>query len=68
MSESLRIDDLTEDETVALNYNLKQIDEHTPRNELRSAYYDGKRAVKQIGTVIPPQYSNLGIALRASRA
>ena len=32
-------------------------------NERRSSYYDGKVAVKQIGSVIPPQYARIGVAL-----
>ncbi len=35
----------------------------TRRNLLRASYYDGKRAISQIGTVIPPQYYRLGIVL-----
>jgi hypothetical protein len=34
-----------------------------PRNLLRASYYDGKRAIRQVGTIIPPQYYRLGIVL-----
>jgi hypothetical protein len=30
---------------------------------LRASYYDGKRALRQVGSVIPPQYYKLGIVL-----
>lgn len=63
MNDALIIDDLTEDETVALNANLKKLALHADRNVLRASYYDGKRAAKQIGSVIPPQYARLGLAL-----
>jgi hypothetical protein len=33
------------------------------RNLLRASYYDGKRAVRQVGTIIPPQYYRLAIVL-----
>lgn len=63
MIEPLRIPGLTEDENVTLNVLVEQLVQKSRRNLLRSSYYDGKRAVNQIGTVIPPQYANLGIAL-----
>jgi hypothetical protein len=61
--EALRLKGLSDDETVTLNVNLEQLREKQPRNLLRSGMYDGKRAVRQIGTVIPPQYSKIGLAL-----
>ena len=63
MSESLRIPGLSEDETVTLNALIEQLDEKSKRNVLRSSIYDGKRAIKQVGTVIPPQYRKLGLIL-----
>lgn len=63
MTEPIRIKELTDDETVALNYLIEQLDEKTPRNFLRKSYYDGKRAIRSVGSVIPPQYEKLGIAL-----
>lgn len=63
MSESLRVPGLSEDETNTLNHLVEKLDSLSKRNLLRSAYYDGKRAVKQVGTVIPPQYKRLGLAL-----
>lgn len=37
---------------------MKQI-----RNDLRDSYYDGKRAITQVGTIIPPSYYKLAIVL-----
>jgi hypothetical protein len=61
--ESLRIPGLSDDETITLNLLAEQLDRKSRRNILRSSYYDGRRAVKQVGTVIPPQYHNIGLAL-----
>lgn len=64
MSESIRIPDLlSDDEHVTLNVLLEQLREKSRRNLLRSSFYDGRTAVKQVGTVIPSQYMNLGLAL-----
>ena len=61
--EKLTVPGLSEDETVTLNLCAEGLANKTPRNLLRSSHYDGKRAVHQIGTIIPPQYANIGIAL-----
>jgi hypothetical protein len=54
---------LSDDENATLNALLGQLAQKAPRNLLRASYYDGKRAIKQVGTVIPPQYAKLGLAL-----
>lgn len=63
MSQTIRSNDLTDDETVTINALVQQLEKKQRRNKLRSSYYDGRRAVKQIGLVIPPTYAKLGIAL-----
>jgi len=63
LTDALNVPALTDDESRTLNFLIEQLDAKASRNALRSAYYDGKRAVKQIGSVIPPQYGKLGIAL-----
>jgi hypothetical protein len=40
-----------------------ELDAKQPRNLLRASYYDGKRAVRQVGSIIPPQYYRLAIVL-----
>lgn len=62
-AETLRIDGLTEDETVTLNLLVKQLHDRMRRNKLRADLYDGRNAIKKVGTVIPPQYYRLGLAL-----
>ena len=61
--EKLHVPGLSEDELVTLNSNAEKLDQKSRRNILRSAYYDGKHAVKQVGGVIPAQYLNLGLVL-----
>lgn len=64
MSENnIVLKDLSDDENVTLNLLLEQLAAKAPRNLLRASYYDGKRAIRQVGTVIPPQYARLGLAL-----
>lgn len=61
--EKLYVPGLSDDELATLNLCAEELDKKSRRNLLRSSYYDGKRAVQQIGTVIPPQYANIGLAL-----
>lgn len=61
--EKLTVPGLGEDELATLNACAEELDKKSRRNLLRSSYYDGKRAVQQVGTVIPPQYANIGLAL-----
>lgn len=61
--EKLHVPGLTDDELVTLNLCAEGLANKSPRNLLRSSHYDGKRAVHQIGTIIPPQYANIGLAL-----
>lgn len=63
MSEKLRVPGLTDDEERTLNRLVEKLDGHWKRNFLRSSIYDGKRAIKQVGSVIPPQYKRLGLVL-----
>lgn len=59
----LTLPDLTDDEDLILNALNVQLEAKQPRNLLRASYYDGKRAIRQVGSVIPPQYYRLGIVL-----
>ena len=63
VNETLRIPGLSDDETVTLNVLAKQLKDKTPHNRKRSDLYDGKSALRQVGTIIPPQYHRLGLAL-----
>lgn len=61
--EKLSVPGLSEDETATLNLCAEELAGKSRRNLLRSSYYDGKRAAQQVGSVIPPQYANIGLAL-----
>lgn len=61
--ERIVVPGLTEDEQQALDVLLEQLNGKLDKNLLRTAYYDGKRALRQMTSVVPPQYNNLGIVL-----
>jgi hypothetical protein len=63
VTEKLNVSGLTDGENVTLNSLIVQLDQKSRRNGLRSSYYDGKRAVRAVGSIIPPQYANIGLAL-----
>jgi len=63
LTEKLNVPGLSEDETNTVNHLVEQLASKARRNGLRSSFYDGKRAVHAIGSVIPPQYANIGLAL-----
>jgi hypothetical protein len=63
VTDKIVLSDLTDDENATLNALLEQLDAKQPRNFLRASYYDGKYAIRQIGSIIPPQYHRLGIVL-----
>lgn len=63
MFEPISLPGVSDEEQSTLNRLLKQLDDRAPRNLLRASYYDGKRAIRQVGTVIPPQYYKLGLVL-----
>ena len=54
---------LTDDENDTLDRLLDKLADLTPDNLLRASYYDGKRAIRQVGSIIPPMYYRLGIVL-----
>lgn len=63
IEQQIRLPGVSDDENRTLNRLLKQLEHRSTRNRLRVSYYDGKRAIRQVGTVIPPQYFRLGIVL-----
>lgn len=48
--------ELNDDVVEQINGLYKQLTERTPRNMLRAGFYDGKYAISQIGSIIPPEY------------
>lgn len=63
MTEKITLPGVDGDEAATLNGLLGQLAKKSKRNRLRASYYDGKRAVRQVGTIIPPQYYKLAIVL-----
>lgn len=63
MKDVLSVPGLSDDEQALLNALAADLEEKASRNLLRASYYDGKRAIRQVGSVIPPQYFKLGIVL-----
>ena len=61
--QSFNISDLTDDENRLVSGLAKQLNDRSRRNQMRSDLYDGKQAIRQVGSVIPPQYYKLGLAL-----
>ncbi|HET8556183.1 MAG TPA: phage portal protein [Gaiellaceae bacterium] len=61
--EHLAIPGLSDDEERTVNRLLGQLLACRDDNLLRSSMYEGKQAAKLVGSVIPPQYARLSIAL-----
>lgn len=61
--EPIRVGGLSDDEQDTLNVLIDQLNAKLDRNILRTAYYDAKRALRQMTSVVPPQYNRLGITL-----
>ncbi|SHP46011.1 phage portal, SPP1 Gp6-like family protein [Mycobacteroides abscessus subsp. abscessus] len=59
----ITLPDFTNDENALLNGLLQQLADCQPNNRLRASYYDGKRAIRQVGSIIPRQYYKLGLVL-----
>lgn len=54
---------VTDDEQGILKALEQQMQRVQIRNLLRDSYYDGRRAISQVGTIIPPSYARLAIVL-----
>lgn len=63
MIETIIVAGLDDDEQSLLTRLLAQLDAKSERNLMRSAYYDGKRAIRQVGSVVPPIYYRMGLVL-----
>jgi hypothetical protein len=61
--QSVRIPGVTPDENALINGLLGEIENRQMANRLRTSYYENKRTIRYVGTLIPPQYFNLGLVL-----
>lgn len=62
-SSVVRIPGLSIDENALVNGLLGEIDRLRMKNMLRTSYYDNKRSIRMVGTLIPPQYFSLGLVV-----
>lgn len=62
-AQTIRLPDVTSDENALINGLLAEIDNCRVKNLLRTSYYENKRTIRYVGTLIPPQYFNLGLVL-----
>lgn len=62
-STAVRIPGLSDDENGLINGLLAEIERRRLGNLMRTSYYDNKRTIRKVGTLIPPQYFNLGFVL-----
>lgn len=63
MSEKIRVPQISPDENDLVNGLLEVIEKKGVRNRMRSAFYDGRRAVRMLSDVVPEQYRNLPLTL-----
>lgn len=61
--QKVRIPGVDSDVNAQINQLLGRVHGHRLDNVIRQSYYDNKRAINKIGTLIPPQYFRLGLAL-----
>lgn len=62
-SKTVRLPGVTNDENALINGLLAEIDNRRMANLLRTSYYENKRTIRYVGTLIPPQYFTLGLIL-----
>jgi len=62
-SPKVRIPGVTPSENALINELLCEIEHRRVKNLLRTSYYENKRTIRYVGTLIPPQYFNLGLVL-----
>lgn len=62
-SRAVRIPGIADDENALINGLLGEIERLRMTNLLRTSYYESKRSIRAVGTLIPPQYFNLGLTL-----
>lgn len=59
----ITVNGLSDDENRAANRLLEHLAHCSRRNLVREQYYDGKRALSRMTSVVPPQYHSLGLVL-----
>lgn len=62
-TKTVKLPDVTTDENALINGLLAEIDNRRMSNLLRTSYYENKRTIRYVGTLIPPQYLKMGLVL-----
>lgn len=62
-SEKITLPGVTADDNDLINGLLGEIENLRQANLLRTSYYENKRTIRYVGTLIPPQYLKLGLVL-----
>lgn len=62
-AKTVRLPGVTNDENALINGLLAEIDNRRMSNLLRTSYYENKRTIRYVGTLIPPQYFKMGLVL-----
>jgi hypothetical protein len=60
---SIILPDISDEDQALLTELELRLELKRFRNLVRDSYYDGKRAITQVGSIIPPQYYKLAIVL-----
>lgn len=63
MPDRITLPGVADDDNRTLNRLAENLEAKQPRNFLRASYYDGKHAIRQVGSIIPPHYHRLGLVL-----
>lgn len=62
-AQKVRIPGIDSEVNAQINGLLTEIHRRRLNNVIRQTYYDNKRSIHKVGTLIPPQYFRLGLAL-----
>lgn len=63
MNTKLHVPGLDDAEQETLDELVAELEKHRRRDRLRSSLYDGKNLVRRLQAALPPQYSQLGLAI-----
>ncbi|QZT65704.1 phage portal protein [Mycolicibacterium austroafricanum] len=63
MPQTVRLPGVSSDENALINGLVAEVEHRRMKNLLRTSYYENKRTIRYVGTLIPPQYFNLGLVL-----
>lgn len=63
MTGKILLPDVPDEVNATIGRLLDRLDKRADHNELRTNLYENERRIKQVSTVIPPQYNNLRLVL-----